>query len=65
LRNQVSKRLGGRVIDVWMEGPYDDGEWSFQFSDRMHEVQQTLYDIGESMSNSPSRAERKLTRIID
>lgn len=57
-RRRMSER------DVWIEGPFD-GEWAFQFSERMRSVQESLYDIAGGMARSPSRTETKLRRIIE
>jgi tetratricopeptide (TPR) repeat protein len=48
-----------------MEGPYEDGEWAFQFSGPMRDVQEKLYDIGSSLGDSPSSAEKRLRRMIE
>ena len=49
---------------MWIEGSRD-GVWSFRFSEAMENIQEELYDLADSMSRSPSKAERVLRRMIE
>src|SRR5438552_978825 len=49
---------------VWIDGPRE-GVWSFEFSESMHDVEEELYDLSDSMARSPSKVERRLRRIIE
>lgn len=50
--------------EVELRGPRDS-MWYFEYSDRMNDIQNEIYDIAESIPDSPSRAERKLRKIIE
>lgn len=58
------RQTKGSVRNAWIEGPFD-GAWSFQFSDRMSDVQDNLYDMAETMADSPSKSEKKLRNVIE
>jgi len=52
-----------RNQDVWIVGPRD-GEWNFEYSPRMEEVQDKLDDIIDRIPDSPTKAETRLLRVI-
>ena len=59
----ITKRSGGRIHEVYFTRDSGD-QWSFKFSDDIHDIQGVLYEISESIANSPTRAERRLKSII-
>ncbi|MBI2938534.1 MAG: tetratricopeptide repeat protein [Thaumarchaeota archaeon] len=61
----VASGRAGNDSDVWLDRPYDDAVWCFEFSERMQDVQDRLCDIMDSIYDSPAKAERKLVKIIE
>lgn len=59
----VADRARKRNYDVWMVGPRD-GTWGFEYSPRMEDIRDKL-DYGiEKIPDSPTKAEKRLLRII-
>lgn len=49
--------------DVWMIGPRD-GVWNFEYSPRMEGIQEKLDRVIERIPDSPTKAEKRLLRVI-
>lgn len=50
-------------MNVWMKG--HAGEWCFEYSDTMYDIQDEIYDLADKVADSPSKAEKRLQKILD
>jgi len=55
---------GKRVPEVRLAHD-GEGTWFFEFSEEMGDVQSMIYDMAESIPDSPSKAERRLCSTIE